>query len=355
MKWGHFGVADIHAIPIITFPRFLFSLVSLAILAGAIYLAWSWYEGYDVLYRDGRIRHFRGESWRLYTAIRLGAWSFLGRFVVLMFIPAGKNDPSEERGQAGVVTAPDGSALHVETMGARGGSTIVLTHGWGLNATAWRYTKHALAARYRLMIWDLPGLGRSKPPKDGKFTIDGSQRRWAPWSALRDPCRCSWSAIAFGGMTTQTFWRACPQDLRQAVAGVVLIDTTHEDPLRTMWLSPLWRTLRWPVIEPMMWLTILLSPLVWLSSWQGYLSGSNQLVMRLTGFGRFATRNGRGCLSCLSARAPAPRNVGASGELAMFITTISDERNTPWLHRRQPDSAGRRRDTPANRATRSPF
>lgn len=46
--------------PIVTLPRFLLSLVSLALLAGAIYLAWSWYDGYDVLYRDGNVRHLRG-------------------------------------------------------------------------------------------------------------------------------------------------------------------------------------------------------------------------------------------------------------------------------------------------------
>lgn len=117
-------------------------------------------------------------------------------------------------------------------------------------------------------------------------------------------------------MTTQTFWRACPEDLRQRVAGVVLVDTTHEDPLRTMWLSPLWRALRWPVIEPMMWLTILLSPLVWLSSWQGYLSGSNQLVMRLTGFGRFATRGQVDFTARLACKGSP--GVQAKGNLAMF-------------------------------------
>ena len=42
----------------------------------------------------------------------------------------------------------------------------------GLNSTAWWYTKRALGERFRLVTWDLPGLGRSKPPMDGKFTID---------------------------------------------------------------------------------------------------------------------------------------------------------------------------------------
>jgi pimeloyl-ACP methyl ester carboxylesterase len=301
---------------IITIPRLLLSLLSLAILAGAIYLGWSWYEGFDVVYRDGSIRHFHGEAWRLYTAIGLLGWSLLGRFVVLMFMPAGKNDPVEERADSSMVIAPDGSALHVETLGLKAGPTIVLTHGWGLNSTAWWYTKHALAARYRLVVWDLPGLGRSKPPKDGKFTID----RFA--EALGAVVRSSGSGPvilvghSIGGMTTQTFFRACSEDLRRQVAGVVLVDTTHEDPLQTMWLSPLWRALRWPVIEPMMWLTILLSPLAWLSSWQGYLSGSNQLVMRLTGFGRYATRGQVDFTARLVCKGSP--GVQAKGNMAMF-------------------------------------
>jgi pimeloyl-ACP methyl ester carboxylesterase len=302
--------------PIITLPRLLLSLVSLAILAAAIYLAWSWYEGYDVLYRDGSVRHFRGETWRLYTALGLTGWSFLGRFVILMFIPAGKTDPVEERAEASVITAPDGSALHVETTGPADRPTIVLTHGWGLNATAWFYTKHALANRFRLVVWDLPGLGRSKPPTDGKFTID----RFA--EALGAVVRSAGSGPvilvghSIGGMTTQTFWRACPDDLRRRVAGIVLVDTTYENPLRTMWLSPLWNALRWPVIEPMSWLTIILSPLVWLSSWQGYLSGSNQLVMRLTGFGRFATRGQVDFTARLACKGSP--GVQSKGNLAMF-------------------------------------
>jgi pimeloyl-ACP methyl ester carboxylesterase len=302
--------------PIITLPRFLLSLVSLALLAAAIYLAWNWYEGYDVIYRDGSVRHFRGESWRLYTALGLIGWSFLGRFVVLMFIPAGRDEPREERGSASAATAPDGSALRVETFGAASGPTIVLTHGWGLNSTAWWYTKQALGDRFRMVVWDLPGLGRSKSPKDGKFTID----RFA--EALGAVVRSTGTGPvllvghSIGGMTTQTFWRACPEALRRQVAGIVLVDTSHENPLRTMWLSPLWQALRWPLIEPMLWLTILLSPLVWLSSWQGYLSGSNQLAMRLTGFGRFATRGQVDFTARLACKGSP--GVQAKGNLAMF-------------------------------------
>lgn len=243
-------------------------------------------------------------------------WSFLGRFIVLMFIPAGKDDPREERGEASVVTAPDGSVLHVETLGSTERPTIILTHGWGLNATAWWYTKHALANRFRLVVWDLPGLGRSKSPKDGKFTIDRFAEALGAVVRSSGPGPVLLVGHSIGGMTTQTFWRACPEEVRQRVAGVVLVDTTHEDPIRTMWLSALWRALRWPLIEPMMWLTVFLWPLAWLSSWQGYLSGSNQLAMRMTGFGRFATRGQVDFTARLSCKGSP--GVQAKGNMAMF-------------------------------------
>ena len=121
---------------------------------------------------------------------------------------------------------------------------------------------------------------------------------------------------SIGGMTTQTLWRACPAAARARVVGVTLIDTTYENPIHTMWLSPLWRALRWPVIEPLMWLTIPLAPIAWLSAWQSYLSGFSQIGMRLTGFGKAATR-GQVDFSARLACKGSPA-VQAKGNLAMF-------------------------------------
>jgi pimeloyl-ACP methyl ester carboxylesterase len=294
----------------------LLSLLSLLILATALYLLWSWNHGDYVRLADGGLERVRGPDWRLYTGLGLLAWSFLGRFVVLMFIPGGKDEPRDERGEGGTVAAPDGSALRVDRFGRSDGPTLVLTHGWGLNSTAWWYTRRALGDRYRLVTWDLPGLGRSKGPKDGKFTID----RFA--EALGAVVQSTGSGPvvlvghSIGGMTTQTFWRACPEALKARVAGVVLVNTTHENPLRTMWLGPLWQALRAPLIEPLCWLTVALSPLVWLSSWQSYLSGASQLAMRLTGFGRYATRGQVDFTARLACKgSPA---VQAKGNLAMF-------------------------------------
>ena len=62
--------------------------------------------------------------------------------------------------------------------------------------------------------------------------------------------------------------------------------------------------------------TVALSPLVWLSSWQSYLSGSSQLAMRLTGFGRHATRGQVDFTARLACKGSP--GVQAKGNLAMF-------------------------------------
>jgi pimeloyl-ACP methyl ester carboxylesterase len=233
-----------------------------------------------------------------------------------MFMRKGRYEPREHRTDPQTVKAPDGTDLRVETLGPANGPTLVLTHGWGLNSTAWDQLKHDLGDRYRLVVWDLPGLGQSRRPPDGKFDLD---RFAAGLAAVVDAATVGPVVLvghSIGGMTTQTFFRNAPEDVRRRVAGVVLVDTTYENPLRTMLFSGLWTAIQKPLVEPVNWLTVFLSPLLWLQNWQGYLSGSNQLAMRLVGFGRYATRgqvdfNAR--LSCKGSPA-----VQAKGNLAML-------------------------------------
>jgi pimeloyl-ACP methyl ester carboxylesterase len=105
------------------------------------------------------------------------------------------------------------------------------------------------------------------------------------------------------------------------IAGIVLLNTTFTNPLRTMILSPLAQALRWPVIEPMLWLTIAFQPLAWLSAWQSYLSGSAHMANRL-GFGKYVTKTQLDVTALLATRnSPAAQ---ARGNLAMFRWDAAD-------------------------------
>ena len=137
--------------PVVVIPRAVLSLLSWLILAASAYLLWGWSQGYDIRHANSVIEHVRGPIWRLYTGLALLAWLFLGRFVVLLLIPGGTDDPREQRVSGAEVRAPDGSTLHVESIGPADGPALILTHGWGLNSMAWWYTKKALAGRFRLV------------------------------------------------------------------------------------------------------------------------------------------------------------------------------------------------------------
>ena len=308
--------------PIVLFPRLLMQLVSLLLLALGVYLAWSWWRGYDVIGVDGVARHAHAAAWRLWTGAALLAGSIGGgRVLVLLLMPAGR-EPPHGRSDARIVHAPDGSALHVESSGIAGAPIVVMTHGWGLSSQAWGETRTALEAKFRVVVWDLPGLGRSKGPKDGTYSLDGFAQALAAVVESEGGGPVVLVGHSIGGMTTQTFFRVAPQSVRRRVVGVALVDTTYEDPIQTMWLSALWRALKTPLIRPLLHLMIWLSPVVWLSSWQGYLSGSSHLVMRLTGFGRFATR-GQVELTARLATKGSPA-VQAKGNLAMLRWSVAE-------------------------------
>jgi pimeloyl-ACP methyl ester carboxylesterase len=91
-------------------------------------------------------------------------------------------------------------------------------------------------------------------------------------------------------MMMLTLARLHPELMGGKVRGMVLMDTTHAWPLDTVVGGALLRLLRWPLIEPLLLLTILLSPLIWLSNLQSYLNGTSHIVNRITSLSRGVTR-----------------------------------------------------------------
>ncbi len=302
--------------PLFTFARLLFGLLSLAVLAAGGALLWSWWQGQVFIDLDGVQRRVRGEDWRLWTGLALLAWSALGRWIVLLLIARGDDMPTRaerERGEVRTLTSVGGGSLFVEMLGPRDAPPIVLTHGWGLDSTIWFYAKRQLSRRFRVIAWDLPGLGKSKA---GRGAVD--LRRFAAdlrsVLALAEGRPAVLVGHSIGGMTIQTLARDAPETFER-VAGVVLLNTTYTNPLRTMIASPLARALQAPVLEPLMRIGAWLQPLTWLAAWQSYLSGSAHMANRL-GFGQHVTRSQLEHTTLLAVRNPPA--VLARGNLAMF-------------------------------------
>ncbi|HJW27275.1 MAG TPA: alpha/beta hydrolase [Rhodocyclaceae bacterium] len=257
----------------------LAGLLSIAALAGGLYVVWAWYVGELV-----------SAAW-LAGGVAALLWSAYGRLLVLAFYPRGSDEPRPVHSQnTKTIAGADGSTLHVEIEGDPDKPVAILTHGWALDSTAWYYVRRQLSSRYRLVLWDLPGLGASSQPADGRYTVArlAEDLRRVIDGTADGPVTLVGHSI--GGMMILTLCRLHPELLADKVRGIVLMDTTHVWPLRTVMAGGLLRLLRWPLIEPLLYLTILLWPLVWLMNWQSYFNGTAHLVNRLTSLSRDVTR-----------------------------------------------------------------
>ena len=73
--------------------------------------------------------------------------------------------------------------------------------------------------------------------------------------------------------------------LRSRIMGIVLTHTTPTNPVRTTSGAAFYTAIEKPVLMPLMYLTIALSPLVWLMNWLSYLNGSAHLSTKHSSFG----------------------------------------------------------------------
>lgn len=296
--------------PLLSLVRLLTTLISIAILAAAAYLAWLWYNGNWVRDAEGDLVLVR-ENWQLWIAVALGMLSAFGKMLVAPILagPDIGEASREDRGAGAIIRGTNGSEIFVEELGQ--GPTIILTHGWAMDSTIWHYAKRALSKSFRVVVWDLPGLGKSKGPISLE-NFAGNLAEVIEWSGAQKVLLVGHS---IGGMTIQTLAQDHPVLFRSKVAGVALLNTTYTNPLKTMILPRLMQAIRWPVLEPIMRLTILLYPLAWLAAWQSYFSGMAHLTNRV-GFGKYVTRSQLNHVTLLATK-NSPASIDA-GNLAMF-------------------------------------
>jgi pimeloyl-ACP methyl ester carboxylesterase len=254
-------------------------LLSVLLLGGGVYLLWAWYVGVVV-----------GTGY-LVSGIAILALTVAGRFIVLRFRPAGEDEPVMDRGSStDRVMRYDGSEIHVELYGDPDAPPVVLTHGWGMNSTAWYYAKRQLAARFRLIVWDLPGLGESRGPDNHDYSLEKLARDLDAVLEFAGSQRAVIVGHSIGGMIALTWCRLFPDKQAHRLAGLVLANTTYTNPVQTTTGSGFFRGIQRPVLEPILHAIVWLSPVVWLMNWVSYFNGTAHLVSMLTGFAGSETR-----------------------------------------------------------------
>lgn len=302
--------------PLLSIIRFFAMLVSLAVLGATAYLLWTWYSGERLVEADGDVILVR-EDWRLWLGLALLAWSFLGKFLLPLVLARPDRELTKATRASGQsIRVVDGNDIYVEGHGPSDAPVIIFTHGWSLDSTIWFDARRDLGERFRVIVWDLPGLGRSKVSGRGAITLDSfaaNLREIITNSA--NGKRVYLVGHSIGGMTIQTLARNDPAFVAQHVAGIVLLNTTYTNPLKTMILSGLMQAIRKPLLEPAMWLTMFVLPIAWLAAWQSYLSGWGHVANRF-GFGKHVTRSQLEHVTLLTTK-NSPANQ-ARGNLAMF-------------------------------------
>ncbi|WP_374471368.1 alpha/beta fold hydrolase [Phenylobacterium sp.] len=300
----------------------LAALISLAVLAAGAGFIWSWFRLREVLaaYPDDLID---SQEWRLWTGGLLIAVSFLGRLPVGLLLGERSDDGARlVRGPGEMVDTQDGARLFVEQSGPPDAPVLIFVHGWGLDAGVWWEARRMLSDRYQVVTYDLAGLGRSKPYRDRRYSLDRFADDLMALVSRACPRKVILVGHSIGGMTVQTFCRRYPETLGRQVVGVVLENTTHTDPLRTTALGEGLESLE-PVIKPVMRLDVWLQPLAWLMNWQSYLSGMTHLAMRFGGFGTRPTKAQLEQVSrAVTRNSPA---VQAKGNIAMMEWGVTED------------------------------
>lgn len=231
-----------------------------------------------------------GFVWWLMLPLLLYAVS--GRFLVMRLLGRrGADEPKPARdGEVRRITRPDGTEIHVELYGPADAPPIILTHGLTVDSTHWYYSKRYLSDCFRLIVWDVAGTGKSSRSPRGDYSM---QKMAGDLAAVLDLAGSKPAILlghSMGGMITLSLCKYFPQLLGSRVAGLVLANTTYTNPLRTTSNHWFWTAVQKPILEPMLRLNIIFSPLIWLQNWFNYLNGVAHIFVRLFNFSGQQTR-----------------------------------------------------------------
>ena len=137
---------------------------------------------------------------------------------------------------------------------------------------------------------------------------------------------------SIGGMILLTVCRLFPETLSRRVGGMVLAHTTYTNPVRTTAKHRLYTALQKPVLEPLLHLTIWLSPVLWLLNILSYLNGSAHHSTARQSFAGTQTRQQVAFVTrCVRQTSPAVLARGMLGMLRYDATATLPTIGVPVL------------------------
>jgi pimeloyl-ACP methyl ester carboxylesterase len=133
--------------------------------------------------------------------------------------------------EALTVTTADGVELHVEVIDGDAGApddlTLVFVHGFCLDMGTFHFQRKEFAGRYRTVLYDQPGHGKSGRLHRGEYTLDALGHALGAVLDKTTPAgRVVFVGHSMGGMAVMALAEQAPELFEQRVAGVVLISTS---------------------------------------------------------------------------------------------------------------------------------
>jgi pimeloyl-ACP methyl ester carboxylesterase len=153
----------------------------------------------------------------------------------------GRSRPDAERGERlgerpGTtmrVRSFDGTELEVGVVGPTVGPTLVFSHGFSGDMTTWHYQWKHFAGRYRCVLYDHRGHGRSESATEGDYSL---RALGCDLRAVLDATVSEGSAVLFGhsmgGMAIMALAESNPEEFGGRVRAAVLADTSASDLVR---------------------------------------------------------------------------------------------------------------------------
>ncbi|MFL6442913.1 MAG: alpha/beta fold hydrolase [Candidatus Sulfotelmatobacter sp.] len=254
----------------------------------------------------------------LAAGVGLLLFTFFGVGLVRLSFRSGQDEPRPLHSPVvRNVIGPAGENLHVEIFGRDDAPTLVFTHGWSTSSTEWYYAKRQLAGQFRLILWDLPGLGASSGASDGSYSLERMARDLHAVVASVAPDKpVVLVGHSIGGMINLTYCRLFPTELGSTVDGIVQLDTSYTNPVTTTKNASQSEALQKPVGEPLLHAMSALSPVVRVLNWLSYRNGTAHLMNAKTAFAGSETW-GQVDLIARYGYESSP-DVVARGTLAMF-------------------------------------
>lgn len=305
--------------PIVIIVLFLFMLLNGGVVVVDFLLFREWYLYKDTLNDDYAMRCLIG-------AISILVFSLGGRKPIAWLVSSSKRKDDEPKIEYSPVQdnlkRPDGSVINIQYAGIDSAQPILFIHGWNATSSEWYYQKKKLSEKYRLVLIDLPGLGKSVRPSTKDFSLD---KMADDVEAVINHAQLKNVVLyghSIGGMITLTYCAKLAKSPNN-ISGIILQHTTYTNPVRTALFNKMLAAIQKPVLEPLCWVMIGLSPLFWVSKWMSYFNGTLLLSTRFITFTGTQTPKQLDFISRLSAMAPPA--VFARGMLAMFRYDVTEE------------------------------